>query len=777
MASDTPVHTVLDSSFPVLLPKQDALFLSDDEFVACITRDLASRTQEQFKSTPEKPSNVGQGDNTALSDANPSTLSPSKRRASEEVDNDHVPKAPLIVGLEKHRAHQRTLAYPAAANKTLTANLDVTFLSSLNPLVDLFYELEGETGGLRLHTLLEAAWKEDAALTLKIVFNTRSIHLGKGNKIAAYKAFGWLAVEHPLTLLRNLPWLVRPVIAKKMPKPEDAKVTSNDAEEDLGTAGAEEAAPANVHHGHYGRSHGYWKDLLNLVVFAASDQLTVNGDPGSILNKQPDGSKEGKRRRNWDAATAKEARRVWKKEQNGRVQRKLQSEPFYRALHLTVARLFAEQLKQDKRLLDSGKPSDLKKLSLAAKWSPTFGEFHDKHTFILSSIAEALFPDHAAESSAIEDRELYLRLVRERFRKEYASPLRKALHIVERDIAANSFSNIEYNRLPSLAMNRYTGLFLRKDMTRFKSFAKDVAQGNAKISGATLLPSTLIAKARAIAHRTKGMAKTNHSQASKLALELECDIIDGQWKTLVQRVRDAGTLSSCIAICDVSLSMMRPKFSDQSCPMDSAIGLSLLVTSVASAPFGGGFISFHQIPSYIPVPSSDGGLVQTVGYMEGTPWGGNTNFVAVFEDIILGMAVDKQLRRDEMVKQIFVFSDMQFDQAQCSTERWASSFERIKNKYAQAGYEMPRLIFWNLAAGATSKPITMEDGNTALVGGYSHGMLRAFLERGAFEEEEVEGEMKVEGEEMKKIKKGVDPLSVVKKAVENRAYGMLSVVD
>ncbi|KAH5075446.1 hypothetical protein HBH95_130100 [Parastagonospora nodorum] len=778
MASDVPTHTVLDSSFPVLLPRHHALFMNDADFQAFIKQELSRTRLDELE---EELKNIeSAGARRPLYHASVSTNT-RKRRASSEPDNNRAQKAPFLAGLEKHEVYQRTTEDLSAENKTLTANGDVTNISSQNALVDLFYDLGENTAGRQLKTLLDAAWKEDAALTLKIIFNARSIHLGKSNRVAAYKAFGWLAQEHPLTLLTNLPWLVRPVITKKAPKSDDGETEKMSVDENFDTIGVEEAGPDKAHDVRHGLSHGYWKDLLNLVVFAANDQLRVDGDPDALLIKKPDNSKVGKNKRNWDQATAKEARRTWKKDQNNRVQGKIIEDPFYRALHFTVARLFAKQMKEDKVLLDSGKKSDLKKLSLAAKWSPTFSEFHDKHTFILSSIAEALLPDPISNCSPRDNREHYLRLVREVYRKEYASPLRKALCVVERDIAANTFSNIEYNRVPSLAMDRYTGLFMKKDMPRFKSYIEDVAKGSAKISGATLLPSTLISKARSLA-RQASRNEPKGIKALKLAAELDIhrNVIDGQWITLVQRVRDAGTLTSSIALCDVSGSMDGPVLKDSSVPMDSAIGLSLLISSVTAAPFGGGFINFSSSPTYLTI-KPDQGLVDTVKYMESTPWGGSTNFTAVFEDVILPMAVKNQLKQDDMVKQVFVFSDMQFDQADSRTDRWSSAFSRIEAKYANAGYVMPRLIFWNLAASATGKPTTMDDGDTCLVSGYSQGMLRAFLEEGAFELGEEEVEVEIEGEdgmvEIRRVEKGVDPLETVRKAVGGRAYGMLEVVD
>ncbi|KAI8938741.1 hypothetical protein NX059_004608 [Plenodomus lindquistii] len=755
----TPKHSVLNSSFPVLLPTDAALFMSENDFQTLLKKKLSSINMDQV--TDEITSIVGTN-NTAT---------------------EKVPKAPFVEGLEKHAAHHRTSKDLAADNKTLTQNADVTNISSNNPLVDLFYDLGENTAGDKLKSLLENAWREDALMTLKIIFNARSIHLGKSNRVASYKAFGWLAENHPMTFLANLKWLVRPIIAKRAPKPDDQEKTK-DADEDFEMLQEEDADPGKAHDVRFGVSHGYWKDLLNLVVFAANDQLTFNGDPSALLNQKPDESSAGKRKRTWDAVAAKKMRQEKKMKQNECVQKKLTQDPFYRTLHISVARLFAEQLKQDKALLDSDKKSDQRKISLAAKWAPSAGEFHDKHTFILSSIAEILFPDPAKNCPDAGDRELYLRHIRELYRKQYISPLRKALSIVERDIVAENFEKIKYERVPSLAMDRYASLFMKKDLEHFKDYIKKVSLGTATTSGATLLPSTLVQKARQISLNLSCISKDLKAVKANVEANMMKDLIDGQWKTLVKRVHEAGSLESSIAICDVSGSMTFSQLKDKTCPMDSAIGLSLLIAEVTTPPFGNGFITFTDVPRYISLTETKDdlkGLVEKVEYVSAADWGMNTNFTAVFEDVILPMALANNLKQKDMVKQVFVFSDMQFDSASTSDDRWTTSYDRIKAKYKEAGYEMPRLIFWNLAAYATDKPVTMEDSDTALVSGYSQGMLRAFLESGAFDDVEETVEEDVEDEdgmtEVKKAKKKMEPIDMMMKAVANKAYGMLEVVD
>jgi hypothetical protein len=794
VVADAPVqtHSVLDSKFPVLLPQDPALFLSEEDFQQHVRITLADAGKPDLSQLKEEISAISNADDKASS----ATRSDRKRHASSAAEDEPSPKSAFMEGLKKHESHMQTWDDLAAENKTLTENADVTNVSAKDPLVDLFYDLKESTFSYTLKILLEDAWKEDPLMTLKIIFNARSIHLGKSNKITAYKAFGWLAENHPLTFLTSLRWLVRPIIQKKVPKPEskekaEPKKEEQDVkmeDEDFEMLDENEADPNKAYDVRFGVSHGYWKDLLNLLVFAANDELKFNGDPSALLTQKPDNTGAGKRGRQWDPTKAKELRKQKETERYNRVLMKLDHDGFYRALHETVARLFAGQMKDDIAALNSGKKADLKRLSLAGKWAPTFGEFHDKHTFIQSSIAEILFPRTAEFCPETDSRELYLRKAREAYRRTYASPLRKALFVVERDIASNNYSNIKYERVPSLAMDRYTAQFIRKDYDHFSAYVSKVAEGGAKISGATLLPSTLVSKARAAAYTPYNITAAKDLKSVKASAEANITrkVVDGQWKTLVQRIRDSGTLESSIAVCDVSGSMSGPVFEDGCCPMDSAIGLSLLLAEVVAPPFGGSFITFSESPTVVSVGDEKDtrGLVEKVKYIQEADWDMNTNFVKVFEDLILPMAVHNKLKPEEMVKQIFVFSDMQFDAADNGAERWETSFERIKQKYAAAGYEMPKLIFWNLAAYRNDKPVTKDDVNTALVSGYSQGMLKTFLDGGGFEdteeEEIVEEAVEGDGDEAMtevKVKQKMDSLTMVKKAISHKAYSMLEVVD
>ncbi|KAK8074999.1 hypothetical protein PG997_009662 [Apiospora hydei] len=691
-----------------------------------------------------------------------------------------------------------------------TDNNDVAYRSTQEPLLDLFAELEEVISGPRLYELLNMAWQKDPLMTLKIIYNARSIHLGKASRTTFYRCAAWLAQYHPLTLVANLRWLSRPVIVKKVEKPDgegdDAVMVEYEHDKD-----DEDASAFDIKNG---VSHGYWKDLLNIIALSVNDQLHLLANPKDILNitrekGHPD------RPKHIDAAAAKSKRHEVRNERHERAIASFNDKPVHRALHLAIARLFSEQLKSDLALLRGDDAKAKKRISLCAKWAPSHDRFHDKHTFIVSTIAELMHPEDISQGM---DREMYIRHAREAYRKDI-SALRGHLDIVERHLSAKTLGKIKYDRLPSLAMNKYTPLFAEKDTEHFEAYINKVAEGKAKISGATLLPSTLIKAVRqgvgAFNQSGKGAVKSVKEAVADKMAALSGKVADGQWKSLVQRIKDSGNLESSIAVCDVSGSMSSPTFGDGTCPMDSAIGLSLLLAEVTKPPFGGAFITFSGDPTVERVDLTKS-LHEKYQNMSSAHWGMNTNFVAVFENLILPMAIRNSLKPEDMVKRIFVFSDMQFDAADSTyncydihsrNNGWGSSYERIKKKFSEAGYEIPELVFWNLAGGRAGyngwggwdadpvapKPVTANQEGTAIVSGYSQGMLKVFLDGGSFdddaEEEEKEEEpvfettdtedgVEVVAEAQRPVKKQkMDPMSTMKRAIGHKAYDMLKIID
>ncbi|TLD25158.1 hypothetical protein PspLS_05897 [Pyricularia sp. CBS 133598] len=789
----------LKSKKPVALPKHQALDFSDKDFDAFVKSTVIVGDTSSSAAVDAKSSTV-KGD--VLTETTEESVTNVLTPPSTTQDVREVLNSMDINTSQDEQSESEDESVVDMENKMLTENSDVAYRSTKNALVDLFAELEDVVSGPRLIELLNLAWDCDPDVTLKIMFNARSIHLGKSSRHTFYRCAGWLFQKHPATLITNLRWLSRPVIQKKLEKEEGEH---SEKAVFVEVAEVDENDPA-----HYdvrnGVSHGYWKDLVNILALAVNGKLDPLANPKDILNvhqEKDDGVSRVTQKQ------AKEKRRETSVSRHKTAVEKFENDANYRALHLTVARVFAEQLKTDLELLRGGEPRTKRNISLCAKWAPSAGRFHDKHTYITSTIAEIL-AHSSTPGDASKDREHFIRHAREGYRKDVAA-LRKALEVVELDISANTFENIKYDRVPSIAMQNYTPIFVKKDEKRFDEYITKVAEGSANISGAVLSPSALIRTVQGGSSSKTSRGKYKNEMVENKIAEMKAKVADGQWKTLVQRIRDSGTLDNSIAVCDVSGSMSNPQFKDGTCPMDSAIGLSLLVAEVCKPPFGGSFITFSTTPSIQSVDLK-ASLSQKVNDMQRADWGMSTDFVAVFEKVILPMAVKDKIKPEDMVKRVFVFSDMQFDQAvwkeyqynddgtvkedTAEDKGWSTSYERVQTAYRAAGYEMPELVFWNLAGGRAGvtgygdptapKPVTADMEGTSLVSGYSQGMLKVFLDGGGFEcpEDEDEDMMEVvKGEDGEEVdvqehkRRRNDPFDTVRKAISHQAYSMLTVVD
>ncbi|CAI5488199.1 unnamed protein product [Closterium sp. Naga37s-1] len=378
-----------------------------------------------------------------------------------------------------------------------------------------------------------------------------------------------------------------------------------------------------------------------------------------------------------------------------------------------------------------GRPAP--RLSLAAKWAPSPGKSFDQSTLLTSSIALLLFPPSsssspspssaaaaaaAAAKSEVADSGMdvdggaaagggggYVRVAKERLQREVLAPLRRVLEVPEVHMSSGRWEHVAYGRVPSVCMNKTRKLFLSHDQPRFTEYLEDVKGGRAKIAAGALLPHEVVEAAKAAAE---------DGDENDTVGEL-------QWKAMVGDIRSKGSLGNSMAVCDVSGSMTGT-------PMEVAIALSLLVSEVSSNPWKNHLITFSAQPRIHHVQGET--LVERVRSTQGMPWGYNTNFQAVF-DLLLSRAQQFQLDPPDMVQRLYVFSDMQFDEAgRASGADWETDHQAIVRKFTAAGYPVPQIVYWNLRGDArvSSTPVLASEDGVAMVSGFSKGMLLAVME-------------------------------------------------
>ncbi|KAE8801653.1 hypothetical protein D1007_22683 [Hordeum vulgare] len=140
-------------------------------------------------------------------------------------------------------------------------------------------------------------------------------------------------------------------------------------------------------------------------------------------------------------------------------------------------------------------------------------------------------------------------------------------------------------------------------------------------------------------------------------------------------------------------------------------------------------------------------------------WDMNTNFQAVF-DQILRTAVEARLAPEKMIRTIFVYSDMEFDQASVhggyyqprQAGAWDTDYEVICKKFRAAGYGdvVRQIIFWNLH-DSHSTPVTSTQPGVAMVSGFSKNFLKIFLRNDGVVNPEAIMMEAIAGEEYQKL--------------------------
>ena len=78
-------------------------------------------------------------------------------------------------------------ALKGSTHRTHTTNSAQTYDSTSSATLDAFHMLRPFTSGSDIYSCLDKSWKEDPGMTLRVIWNLRSIHDGKGEKELFYQ--------------------------------------------------------------------------------------------------------------------------------------------------------------------------------------------------------------------------------------------------------------------------------------------------------------------------------------------------------------------------------------------------------------------------------------------------------------------------------------------------------------------------------------------------------------------------------------------------------------
>lgn len=284
----------------------------------------------------------------------------------------------------------------------------------------------------------------------------------------------------------------------------------------------------------------------------------------------------------------------------------------------------------------------------------------------------------------------YLKLSPKQYRKKLVS----LTNIVEQKMCDNKWEDIEYNKIPSKAFKKYTKAFSRHDFERFESFLASVLVGKNKINAGAIYPYDIIA----------------NLDNNKIAAE-------GQWKNLPNYINKNINM---LVMIDGSSSMWRP-ISKNIYAMHIAQSLAIYTAERLNSSFKNLCLTFSEHPKFIKL---SGSLYDKVMELRKHAEVSNTNIISAFR-LILDNAKRYNVKQEDMPTHLLILSDMQFDYCANFDD---SVMQSVQRQYKDAGYDVPKIIFWYISVLKTTSPISINDKNVALVSGFSPSILKYICE-------------------------------------------------
>lgn len=345
------------------------------------------------------------------------------------------------------------------------------------------------------------------------------------------------------------------------------------------------------------------------------------------------------------------------------------------SVHNQVIDLIRDQLIADTENIAKGQ---LDKLSLIGKWLPSANTSSSASVMAAKKIYKGL---HISEKE-------YRRML---------TLLRKNIHIIENNLREKDYS-FDYSKQPSGAMLKYRNAFLKHDEERYRKYLESVEKGEVTIHTGTLYPYDIVNKIR-----TSYGALDYNTDA--------CKSLDVTWNNL----EDFTNGRNALCVIDGSGSMYSGYRGNTSLlPISVAISLGIYFAEHNKGLFKDHFITFSRNPKLVKVQGRN--IVEKVGYCMRFNEIANTNVQKVFE-LILVTALKNHVPQCDMPETIYIISDMEFDR--CTNNADLSNFEYAKLLFAQHGYTLPNLVFWNVDSRNEQQPVKMDETGTALVSGNS----------------------------------------------------------
>ncbi len=248
-------------------------------------------------------------------------------------------------------------------------------------------------------------------------------------------------------------------------------------------------------------------------------------------------------------------------------------------------------------------------------------------------------------------------------------------------------------------MFKYRKAFARNDGERYNEFLSRVERGEAKIHGDHVSPYELVEP-----YLTTIWYGNNTSFMRNISEE-EKRTLNATWASLP----DFGGDENAIVVVDTSGSMY---ISSNPSPASVALSLGLYFAERNKGMFHNHFIEFSERPQLLEIKGDT--FADRLRYITSFNEVANTNIETVF-DLILNAAVGHHVSQEELPAKVIIISDMEFDC--CVSNASITNLNNAKEKYEAYGYQLPELVFWNVASRNRQQPVKRNEQGVCLISG------------------------------------------------------------
>ena len=359
-------------------------------------------------------------------------------------------------------------------------------------------------------------------------------------------------------------------------------------------------------------------------------------------------------------------------------------------------KLIEKQLREDITNFTNGKS-----ISLLAKWLPSINASSKARKQALD-IIKVLGMSNGA------------------YRK-MLSKLRAHLDVTERKTCANEWDEIDYNKVSSNANLRYSSAFLKHDENRRRKYLEDLLNPNSetkvKMNATVLYPHEIWQK------YTNGDGGYRWSRRNV--------VLDNGLEAMWQNLKDMGETGNTLCVVDGSGSMQSyvPNSKVEAISVSRALGVYF--AERCTGEFHDKFIEFSSNPQIIDFAGKTT-LADKINYVQQFDDCSNTDIEKVFR-LILSTAVRNNMSQEDMPERILIVSDMEFDTAtghgywNSNKFNWVPLFESLRQEYAEKGYKLPRLVFWNVNSRTNTIPVMENEAGVALISGFSTNLVKMVM--------------------------------------------------